>query len=50
MKIITTVCQLLFFKTTDLYTLDTKILKNILNSYESKNKSLNMHTTKISST
>ena len=46
MKIITTVCQLLFFKTT----LDTKILKNILNSYESKNKSLNMHTTKISST
>ena len=36
MKIITTVHQLLFFKTTDLYILDTKIWKNILSSYESK--------------
>ena len=30
MKIISTVHKLLFFKTTDLYTLDTKIWKNIL--------------------
>ena len=37
MKIITTVHQILFFKTTDLYILDTKIWKNILSSYESKN-------------
>ena len=36
MKIITTVHQLLFFKTTDLYILDTKIWKNILSSYKSK--------------
>ena len=36
MKIIITVHQLLFFKTTDLYTLDTKTWKNILSSYESK--------------
>ena len=38
MKTITTVHQLLFFKTTDLYTLDTKIWKNVLSSYESKKK------------
>ena len=38
MKIISTVHQLLFFKTTDLYTLDTMIWKkNILSSYEKKN-------------
>ena len=36
MKIIITVHQLLFYKTTDLYTLDTKTWKNILSSYESK--------------
>ena len=36
MKIISTVHKLLFFKTTDLYTLDTKIWKNILSSFESK--------------
>ena len=35
MKIITVVHKLLFFKTTDLYTLDIKIWKNILSSYES---------------
>ena len=35
MKIISTVHKILFFKTTDLYTLDTKIWKNILSSYES---------------
>ena len=35
MKILSTVHKLLFFKTTDLYTLDTKIWKNILSSYES---------------
>ena len=29
---------MLFFKTTDLSTLDTKIRKNILSSYESKKK------------
>ena len=32
MKILSTVHKLLFFKTTDLYTLDTKIWKNILSS------------------
>ena len=36
MKIISNFHKLLFFKTTDLYTLDKKIWKNILNSYESK--------------
>ena len=36
MKIFSTVHKLLFFKTTDLYTLDKKIWKNILSSYESK--------------
>ena len=34
-EIMFTVYKLLFFKTTDLYTLDTKISKNILSSYES---------------
>ena len=48
MKITTTVHQLLFFKATDIYTLDTKIWKNILNSYEKKH--LNMQRTSISST
>ena len=38
MKIISTFHWLLFFKTTDPYTMDTKIWKNILNSYEIKNK------------
>ena len=37
MIIIFTVHKLLFSKTTDLYTLDTKIWKNILSSHESKN-------------
>ena len=36
MKIITTVQQLLFSKTTDLYALDTKIWKNILSSMKVK--------------
>ena len=36
MKIIYAVHKLLFFKTTDLYTLGTKIWRNILSSYESK--------------
>ena len=40
MKITSTFHKLLFFKTTDLYTLDTKIRKNILSSYESKKKKL----------
>ena len=34
MKIISTVHEVLFFRTTDLYALDTKIWKNILSSYE----------------
>ena len=38
MKIISTVHKLLFFKTTDLYTLHAKIWKNILSSYESFKK------------
>ena len=38
MKILSTVHKLLFFKTTDLYTLDTKIWKNVLSSNESKKK------------
>ena len=46
MKIISNVHKLLFFETTD-STLDTKIWKNILSSYESKTKYLNMQTTKI---
>ena len=50
MKIISTFHKLLFFKTADLYTLDTKIRKNILSSYESKKKNWNMQTTKILST
>ena len=36
MKIITTVQQLLFSETTDLYTLDTKIWENILSSMKVK--------------
>ena len=36
MKIIYNVYKLLIFKTTDLYTLDTKIWKNIMSSYESQ--------------
>ena len=32
MQIIYTVHKLLFFETTDLYSLDTKLLKNILSS------------------
>ena len=36
MKIISTFHKLLFFKTSHPYTLDTKIWKNILDSYESK--------------
>ena len=47
MKIMSTVHKLLFFKTTDLYTLGTKILKNMLSSYESKRKYLNLQTIKI---
>ena len=51
MKIISTFIstyKLLFFKTTDKYTLDTKIWKIILRSYESKNKKkLNTQTNKI---
>ena len=38
MKIISTVHKLLLFKTTDLYTFDKKIWKNILSSYESEKK------------
>ena len=38
MKIISTFHKLLFFKTTDLHTLDTKMRKNILSSSESKKK------------
>ena len=34
MKTISIVDKLLFFETNDLYTLDTKIGKSILNSYE----------------
>ena len=34
MKIISTVHKLLFFNTTDMYTLDTKIWKKFLSSYE----------------
>ena len=45
MKIIFLVHKLLFFKTTNQYTLDTKIWKNILNSYESKKDSLNIQAT-----
>ena len=36
LKTITSVYKLLFFKTSDLYSLDTKIWKNNLSSYESK--------------
>ena len=36
MKITSTVNKLLFFKTTNLYILDTKIWKNILSSFESR--------------
>ena len=36
MKITYIIDELLFFKTTGLCTLNTKILKNILSSYESK--------------
>ena len=50
MKTISTVHKLLFFETTDLYTLDKKIWKNILSSYESKKAYLNMQITKILST
>ena len=50
MKVISTVHKLLFFKTADLYTLDTKIWKNILSSYEKQKKYLNMQATKILST
>ena len=50
MKTISTVDKLLFFQATKLYTLDTKIWKNILSSHERKRNSLNMQTTKISST
>ena len=49
MKIISTVHKLLLFKTTDLYTLDKKIWKNILSCYESEKKILNTQKTKISS-
>ena len=49
MKIISTVHKQLLFKTTDLYTLDKKIWKNILSSYESEKKILNTQKTKISS-
>ena len=38
MKTISTFHKLLFFKTTNLYTLDTKIWESILSSYESKKK------------
>ena len=38
LKTIPTVHKLLFFKTTDIYTLDKKIWINILSSYESKKK------------
>ena len=38
MKIISIFHRLLFFKATDPYNLDTKIWKNILSSYEIKNK------------
>ena len=38
MKIISTVHKLLFFKTTELYTLNTKIWKNILSPHESLKK------------
>ena len=38
MKIMSIVHKLLFFKTADLYTLNTKIWKSILSSYESKKK------------
>ena len=34
MKIVFTVHKLLIFKTTDLYTMNTKIWKNIFSSYE----------------
>ena len=36
MKIMSTVHKLLFFKTTDLYTLGTKILKNMLSHMKVK--------------
>ena len=49
MKIISTVHKLLLFKTTDLYTLDKKIWKNILSCYESEKKILNTQKIKISS-
>ena len=49
MKIISIVYKLLFFKITDLYTLDTVIWKNISSSYESLKNYLNVQTTKISS-
>ena len=43
MKIISTVQKLLFFYfLTYLYTLDTKIWKNILSSYDSKKNYLNI--------
>ena len=47
MKIITTVQQLLFSKTTDLYTLEKKIWEDILSSMKAKK---DMQTNKISST
>ena len=47
MKIITTVQQLLFSKTTDLYTLGKKIWEDILSSMKAKK---DMQTNKISST
>ena len=43
MKTISTFHKLLFFKTTNLYTLDTKIWKSILSSYESKKKKKNLN-------
>ena len=50
MKTISIFHKLLVFKTANLYTLDIKIWKNILSSYESKKSYLNMQTTTISST
>ena len=43
MKIISTVHKVLFFKITDLYTLDKNIWKKTLSSYESKNKLSEYH-------